>query len=284
MATVVPRKRPKATQPYEPKPRTTHGLRIMTSAVGTSQCSLTPMSTSVSNTSRTPALEGSVQTLAKRSMSLKTFSVAVEPTTLATALPPKPASPASEGAGGVSSSAMVCRFSGDMCSSLWVCSTWPSPTRKQVSAPLTPRMASCARTDAKDSSKATGIDCTSNKLLAFVKSSEKCSRSDSATRSAKSLPCTGWPKNASCFRPDMMMCPPTSRRIKISSDSHDISSNPRATMSRSVASCIALHLRLACISCRRPPTCKNMHNIVIRKPMWGIEAGIVVPMVTDISG
>mmetsp|Transcript_23898 Transcript_23898/g.69143 ORF Transcript_23898/g.69143 Transcript_23898/m.69143 type:complete len:208 (-) Transcript_23898:558-1181(-) len=81
MATVPPRQRPNTTQPKPPEPSSTEG-KSSTSAVPTSQCSLTPTFAMRSKLTRSAEMSCSARPAHNWSMSLKMCSVAALEATL----------------------------------------------------------------------------------------------------------------------------------------------------------------------------------------------------------
>mmetsp|Transcript_119551 Transcript_119551/g.343451 ORF Transcript_119551/g.343451 Transcript_119551/m.343451 type:complete len:274 (-) Transcript_119551:1070-1891(-) len=164
IATAEPRKRPNSTQPKPPTPSTTGGLVMETSAVATIQCSRAPMSASCWKDFCSSFLLASTFPLASRSMSPKICSVVLDAAVLTAPASDTEAEKRTLSTALAASLAVVrdnSSLMGDKrvgWSSRWTCSTWLSPNKKQVSAPLTPMTASCARTSAKDSWRQTGMD------------------------------------------------------------------------------------------------------------------------------
>mmetsp|Transcript_70440 Transcript_70440/g.204286 ORF Transcript_70440/g.204286 Transcript_70440/m.204286 type:complete len:213 (-) Transcript_70440:1102-1740(-) len=124
IATGNPRKWPMTTTPKPPQPQTTVGHKSSSSAVPTSQCSRTPISTMCSSPARIEASPGAFRPANKRSTSAKTCSV------LATegAMVPRPHSEGTaRHSSNTPSSKMVPRSSARP-PSVGKCSTWLIPT------------------------------------------------------------------------------------------------------------------------------------------------------------
>mmetsp|Transcript_25795 Transcript_25795/g.74484 ORF Transcript_25795/g.74484 Transcript_25795/m.74484 type:complete len:477 (-) Transcript_25795:205-1635(-) len=301
-ATGVPRRRPTATKPKPPRPNRTLGVKISTSLLGTSQCSRTPMSTMDRRNFSISAPGASSLLRARRCTSPKTRAVVTESATLTVsdshqdlggmlplaAPPPGPASrPPERDTGSAATAASSGRLhmveaNGGSCFSS--CSTWLTPMRKKDSAPPAQTTATCVRIVAKATSKAAGIDCTSNVSFAEFSSAENLPRSASARNISKPLPCIGVPKKASCLCSEFTTRPQRSRRRTRSQESHDICSRPRATSSRSWLSCWARHFCRAKASCRRPQTKAKKHRAEKPKLNRKVPDGIVVPLTVAMSG
>mmetsp|Transcript_10256 Transcript_10256/g.21030 ORF Transcript_10256/g.21030 Transcript_10256/m.21030 type:complete len:317 (+) Transcript_10256:357-1307(+) len=275
-ATGEPRKRPITTNPKPPCPAMVGGRLISMSSVPTSQCSLTPivaMSSSDFLSAAAPSLPGHLPH--KLSMFWKTRSVAVEVLMLAVSMASDGAAPMSP-ATSVSSS-MGPRLVGTHASSLGLCSTWLTPTRKCAEGALMATATMRALTLAKGSSRVAGKDCSSAVAAASRSVPSKRSRSPSAITSESNSACIGCPKKLVCLVFGATTRPSALSRTTMSTGSPDIISRPRAIKSRSAASCVARQRILLCSSCLRAPRCEKKQTTAMRRLMVPAEAGIFVP-------